>query len=593
MNSLTRGKKAQAGKLLTQNKFTEAKALLERVCQIDRGDIESWINLVKINTQLSDPVATEKCCKAIISLRPDIHEAHFQLGQAHLLKGEYEAAAACFRHVLHFQPNNHLALFQLGKAFHKQAQFNDALTYYRHALALVPNFADAYNSVGAVLQYQGDMEGAAQNYRLAVQARPNFDKAHSDLVFAMNYNPHHSAAAIFHEHVRWGQTHVLPPITSPNLPNDFDPARRLRVGYVSPDFCKHSVAFFFEPLIANHDRNKTEIFCYSDVARPDEVTQRLQTAASHWRVTLGMSNSQVAEQIRRDGIDILVDLTGHTANSRLLVFSAQPAPIQVTYLGYPNTTGVPAIDYRLTDAWADPIGITDEFHTETLIRLPQGFLCYLPASYAPPVSQLPAMTNPYITFGSFNNLSKITPDVVDIWAEILRAIPSSRLVIKNSSLGDASTRDHYQKLFIKQNIDPGRLDLLPPIYATDEHLRAYSQIDIGLDTFPYNGTTTTCEALWMGLPVITLAGSMHAGRVGVSLLSQIGYGNFIAETTKDYVRIAVELASDRDKLASLRAGLRDHMGQSALCDAEAFAPKIEYAYRKMWESHCAQIHIGK
>lgn len=259
MKSLTRGKKAQAEQLLAQNKIMEAKAILERVCQVDRGDIASWINLVKINTQLGDPVATEKCCRVIISQRPDIHEAHFQLGQALLLKSEYEAAAKCFRHVLRFQPNNHLALFQLGKAFHKQSRFDDALTYYRRALALVPSFAEAYDSVGSVLQYQGDMEGAAQNYRMAVQARPNFDKAHSDLVLAMNYNPHHSAATVFQEHVRWGQMHKLPTIKPPNYANGFDPARRLRVGYVSPDFCKHSVAFFFEPLIANHDRDKTEI----------------------------------------------------------------------------------------------------------------------------------------------------------------------------------------------------------------------------------------------------------------------------------------------------------------------------------------------
>lgn len=593
MKSLTRGKKAQAEQLLIQNKLMEAKAILERVCQVDRGDIASWINLVKINTQLGDPIATEKCCRAIISQRPDIHEAHFQLGQALLLKSEYEAASKCFRHVLQFQPNNHLALFQLGKAFHKQARFDDALTYYRRALALAPNFAEAYDSVGSVLRYQGDLEGAAQNYRMAVHARPNYDKAHSDLVFAMNYSPRHSAAAIFHEHVRWGQTHTLPTIRSLDCGNDFDPARRLRVGYVSPDFCKHSVAFFFESLISNHDRDWIDVYCYSDVARPDEVTQRLEMAASHWRPILGMSNNQVAEQIRRDGIDILVDLAGHTANNRLLAFSARPAPIQVTYLGYPNTTGVPAIDYRLTDAWADPPGITDEFHTETLIRLPQGFLCYLPATYAPPVSQLPAMTNPHITFGSFNNLAKITPEVVRLWGEILRAVPASRLVIKNGSLSDASTRNHYLQLFEKQDIDPERVDLLPPIYANDEHLEVYGKIDIGLDTFPYNGTTTTCEALWMGVPVITLAGSMHAGRVGVSLLSQIGYDELIAESTKDYVRIAVELATDRHKLASLRAELRDRMGQSALCDGEAFARKIEDVYRDMWASHCVQMHIGK
>lgn len=593
MKSLTRGKKAQAVKLLNENQVLEAKALFERVCQHDRKDVESWIYLVKINAQLGDSGAVAQCCRAIIGLRPDLHEAHFHLGTSLLLEGKYEEAAESFRKALRLQPNNPSILFQMGKAMHLQTQFDDALTYYRRALALAPAFAEVYDSVGSILKYRGDLDGAIDSYRRALHAKPDFDKAHSDLVFAMNYSPRYDAQAILHEHVRWGQAHRLPPVISPAYAGDFAPDRRLRVGYVSPDFCKHSVAFFFEPLLAHHDRDQVEVTCYSDVAKPDEVTQRLQQKAARWRKILGMSDSQVAGQIRQDGIDILVDLTGHTANCRLLAFTARPAPIQVSYLGYPNTTGVPAIDYRLTDEWADPFGVTDAFHTEKLVRLPQGFLCYQPAGYAPPVAPLPALEKGHVTFGSFNNLAKITPQVVELWAAVLKAVPTSRLVVKNISLRDAPTRDRYLRMFTGQGIDPARLDLLPPVFSNEGHLELYGQVDIGLDSFPYNGTTTTCEAAWMGVPTITLAGSTHAGRVGVSLLSQLGLNELIAEAPQDYVRIAVEFASDLERLAALRAGLRERMAGSTLCDGSAFARQIESAYRDMWKAYCAKRPNGK
>ena len=592
MKSLARSQKKQALQLLAGNRILEARALFEKICQSGGGDVEAWIYLVKINAQLGDSAAVAQCCRTIIDIRPDLHEAHFHLGTSLLIQGKREEALESFHMALRLQPKNPSTLFQLGKALHLLTRFDEALDYYRQALELAPGLAEAYDSIGSILKYRGDLEGAIKNYRQALQIRPYFDKAHSDMVFALNYSPDYDAKTIYSEHICWGQMHSLPPVT-PFSDSNPDPARRLRVGYVSPDLCKHSVAFFFEPLLTNHDPAKFETFCYSDVAKPDAVTQRLQDAASHWRVIKGMDDRQLAEQIRLDGIDIMVDLTGHTANSRLIVFTARPAPVQVSYLGYPNTTGVPAIDYRLTDAWADPPGITDNHHTETLIRLADGFLCYQPAEDTPPVTSLPASECGHITFGSFNNLAKITPEVVSLWSSVLKASPDSRLVVKNISLRDTATRKHYLQQFKKHAIDPDRLDLLPPKFSSAEHLELYGKVDIGLDTFPYNGTTTTCEAFWMGVPVITLAGSMHAGRVGVSLLSQLGLTEFIAGSLQDYVRLATELAADRSRLSRIRKTLRERMAETTLCNGEAFAHKVEDAYRDMWGEWCKKHQDGK
>ena len=584
MSSLTRGKKRKALEHLSNNRTQEARNLFERVCELDKRDIESWIYLVKINAQLGDTTAVTRCCRSIISIKPDLHEAHFHLGTSLLLQGKREEALTCFLEANKLQPGNPSITLQTGKTLHMLARFDEALEYYQQAITLSPSLADPYLSTGSILKSRGDLAGAIKYYRKAVHLKPDFEKAHSDLVCALNYNDDHDSETIFHEHVRWGQVHRLPELEQPE--NEPDQFRRIRVGYVSPDFCKHSVAFFFEPLLSSHDHERFETYCYSDVSKQDEVTQRLKDAASHWRDIRQLNHAQLAELVRKDAIDILVDLTGHTANSRVLAFTAKPAPIQVSYLGYPNTTGIATMDYRLTDAWADPPGMTDDYYTETLLRVPGGFLCYQPADYAPPVSALPATRKGYITFGSFNNLAKITPGVVAVWAAVLEATPGSHLVVKNLSFSDAATREHYKQLFASHGIDHDRLEFLPPIYANQEHLNLYSEIDIGLDTFPYNGTTTNCEAFWMGVPVITLAGKMHVARVGVSLLSQIGLTEFIAESTQDYVRIATEIAHDLPLLVGIRNTIRERMANSALCNARQFSNNIEDIYREIWSDWC-------
>ena len=299
-----------------------------------------------------------------------------------------------------------------------------------------------------------------------------------------------------------------------------------------------------------------------------------------------MADSAVAERIREDSIDILIDLAGHTANNRLPVFAERPAPVQVTWLGYPNTTGLSAMDYRLTDVIADPEGDADVLHSENLMRLPNGFLCFAPAADAPEIAGTPALTTGQVTFGSFNNLAKVTPEVVETWAHVLHRIPKSQLVIKSRPLADAETRERYVEMFGAHGIDAGRVELCSWIASRSGHLGAYNRVDVGLDPFPYNGTTTTCEALWMGVPVITLCGDRHSGRVGASILIRIALKDLVAETKAIYVEKTVALANDLDRLSALRSDLRSRMKMSPLCDPELFTRDVEATYREMWRRVC-------
>ena len=355
---------------------------------------------------------------------------------------------------------------------------------------------------------------------------------------------------------------------------------------MSPDLCEHSVARFFESVLGEHDRSRFEVTCYADVPHPDAHTDRLRQLSDRWRDSHGWMHQQLADRVREDGIDILVDLAGHTANNRMPVFSCRPAPVQVTWLGYPNTTGVPAIEYRITDARADPPGATDEFHTETLVRLPACFINYHPPDNAPAVGALPALSGGEVTFGSFNNLAKTTPAVIRTWSGILAALPGARLLLKSRGTADPDVRQRLHEQFSEHGIAADRIVFHSAVPSFQGHMAVYNQVDIGLDTFPYNGTTTTCEALWMGVPVIALAGKVHAARVGVSLLHAAGMDDLVAGDTDQYIELAVRLAGDTGRLASLREQLRGEMRDSSLCDNRGFTRDLETALRDMWGAWC-------
>ncbi len=410
---------------------------------------------------------------------------------------------------------------------------------------------------------------------------------HSNLLFTLNYLPHCSQEEIYRESRQWEEKQmVATPVREHN--NSAEKERRLRIGYVSPDFRAHSVAAFIEPVIKAHNREQVEVFCYANVLKPDEVSVRIQEASDHWLSITGIGDMDVVARIEADAIDILVDLAGHTGENRLTVFAHKPAPVQVTWLGYPNTTGMSIMDYRLTDGIADPVGAEEMFYTEELFRLKHGFLCYQADEFTPDVAQPPCLENGYVTFGSFNTLPKINPEVVKLWAKILHSVDGSHLLLKAKQLADVEIRQEYAKMFTAEGIAAERIEFHGFISQKEDHLGFYNRVDIGLDPFPYNGTTTTCEALWMGVPVITLLGTRHSERVGASILHNVGLDELVAESADAYIEIAREVANDRNSLVEMRQELRLQLQESYLLDSRAFTASLEKAYQRMWHVWCEQ-----
>lgn len=391
---------------------------------------------------------------------------------------------------------------------------------------------------------------------------------------------------IFDEHKKW-QDSILPAVKIDHThTNDPDSHRPIRIGYISPDFREHSVANFFEPILNAHDRKNFNIFGYGNVEKTDNVTERFISAFDHYTDIFTADDSKVFQMIRQDKIDILIDLAGHTHNNRLSLFALKPAPIAITYLGYPDTTGLQAIDYRITDPLAD-LPEYQPLYTEELTFLKNGFLCYKLPDSIPPVGPLPAKENNFITFGSFNINCKINPFIMQLWANILKQNKNFRLLLKSPRFKDQPIKDHYIDQFKNLGIDPSRIEIVGWLPA-DEHLALYNKIDIALDTFPYNGTTTICQALSMGVPVISLTGNNHASRVGLSILTRLGLDFFADPEPDQYVKKAVALASNLDALEKIRYSMRQRMLQSPLCDAGSFTRSLEEAYRKMWKKWCAK-----
>ena len=564
--------------------------------------------------------AAAQSCREAIRIKPDFVEAHLNLGAALQCLGRFDESSETYRRVLGMKPdaveahvNLGLVLWQSGRsaeaiescaraialrpglapahntmalALWDTGRLEEAAEHCRAALAGDPSFAEAHNTLATVLKDQSRPDEAIAHYREAIALDPSFARAHSNLLFTLNYVETLDGPAVLQEHLRWARLHA---VASQGVPssheNDRDPGRRLRIGYLSPDFYQHSVALFIEPILAAHDRAQVEVYCYANVTRRDAMTGRLKGLADHWRDIAAASDTRVAELIREDRIDILVDLAGHTAGNRLPLFARRPAPVQVTYLGYLNTTGMAAMDYRFTDAWCDPPGVSDDLHTETLIRLEGGLLCLGVPHDSPEVEALPALRSGFPTFGCFNNSAKITPDVIALWGGILRSVPDSHLLLKSKQFADPVNRRRYLGLFGEQGIEPARVEL-EGIGTWREYLERHHRVDIALDPFPYAGGTVTCHALWMGVPVITLAGRLGFARTGVSILSAIGLPELIADSRADYVAKAAALARDFDRLERLRAGLRARMQDSPLMDSRRCVATLEKSYRQMWRRWC-------
>jgi predicted O-linked N-acetylglucosamine transferase (SPINDLY family) len=519
-----------------------------------------------------------------LRLRADLADAHFGLGTALLDQHQMAAAVASLRESLHLRPNFPEAHCNLGIALHELGKHEEAIACYRHALRLRPDYPEAHHNLATDLQDQGCLGEAVGHYRNALRLKPDYAHSHSGLLFCLSHNADLTPDELFAEHQRWGELHGT--IPSPLAPhnNDRHPNRRLRVGYVSPDFFDHAVTRFIEPVLANHDPAVVEIFCYAEMPVPDAVTERLRSLVHTWRWTRRLSDARVAELIRADRIDILVDLAGHTSKHRLRVFAYKPAPIQVTWIGYPHTTGLRTMDYRLTDAVMDPPG-EPKRDTEELVRLPRGLCCFAEPVQAPDVGPLPALRNGYATLGSLHKLSKINAAVLDVWCRILQTLPSARLLVfRDTLVGTARSRLAQQ--LGERGIGEDRFELRHKA-GVGGFLGVFADIDVGLDPFPYTGGTISCESLWMGVPFVSLLGDRPAARAGSALLTIVGLPELVAATPEEVVSQTVALAGELNRLSMLRSGLRERMRQT-LCDGAGFTRDLEAAYQQMWRTWCAR-----
>jgi predicted O-linked N-acetylglucosamine transferase (SPINDLY family) len=594
----------QGNVLRGQGKIDAAIAAYKTAIRYNPNSAEAYNNLgdtLRVKGNLSEAIAA---CQRSIQLKSAFALPWNNMGIALNDQRRFEEAERAFRTAVQLEPGFATAHCNLANVLVEQKKADEAMVAYAAALRLQSDFVAAHNNLASVLRDYGMVDEALVSYEKAMALKPDDALIHGNWVCTLQYHPKFSPQAIYEAHLAWGRRHAEPlkPAVeevvwggaAPSLTSGPDilassqppsstpePDRRLKIGYVSPDLRMHPVGRFLLPLLQHHDRGAVEVFGYSSVRAPDLITDRLRAHADVWRDISVLTDEEVAQLVRHDRIDILVDLAGHTAQSRLLVFARKPAPVQVTWLGYPNTTGMTAMDYRITDAHADPPGMTDAFQTERLERLPETFLCYCAEDEPAASSQVPALRRGRVTFGSFNTAAKINASIVALWAQILHRVRGATLLIKCLAMGCQRSRKNLLDLFAAHGISADRLELQGHVASHGEHLRVYDQVDVALDTFPYHGTTTTCEALWMGVPVVTLAGSTHVSRVGASILANAGMEKWVAHSGEEYVEMAVRLAGDLAGLADTRTQLRQRMRQSPLMDAARFARNVEAAFRKM------------
>jgi protein O-GlcNAc transferase len=529
-----------------------------------------------------------------LSIDPNFFQAWNNLGNALEDNLAFDQAADAYREAARLRPQAAEPIFNLGNALRDMGDPDGAIDAYRRAIALQPGYVEAKHNLAAVLKDTGRLDEAIEIWQALLKSHPAPFIA-SNYVYSLHFHPDYDAKRLYEAHTQWNKRYAQPlaPVR-PEYPNDRAGGRRLRIGYVSPDLREHPVGRFLLPLLAHHDRRRFEIFCYTDVRQTDRMTDRIRSHCDTWRSTAGLSDERLAQLVRDDRIDILVDLTMHMKGSRLLAFARKPAPVQVTYLAYCGTTGLRTIDYRLSDPFLDPPGADESVeppavsavepvYSEKTIRLPRTYWCYEPAADAPDVVPPPSVgAGGMITFGCLNNFGKVAPVTLDTWAELLQRVGRSRLLL---FAPEGSHRDLARQHLAQMGVDPHRLQFVP-LRQLNQYLLQYNQIDIALDPFPYPGGTTTCDALWMGVPVVSMTGKTAVSRAGLSILSNVGLPELVAGTTEQYLSIATELAADLPRLAQLRATLRDRMKASALMDARRFARDVEDAFEKMWLNWC-------
>jgi predicted O-linked N-acetylglucosamine transferase (SPINDLY family) len=517
-------------------------------------------------------------------MRPDSFEEYFLLGNALRGAGELEEAVSLYRQVLKLQPNSFVAAFQLGITLGQLDRIDESIAAFRSANAMRWGHVPAYKHLAASLQETGQLDEALVYYEQAMASEETDADLHSNRLFLLHFFSQYDPASLLQEHLEWNQKHAR--AVGENIAahaNDRSPERKLRIGYVSADFRQHRVGLFIEPLIARHDRDQFEVICFSNSNTEDEVTARIRDQADAWHKIAGLTDAKVVELIRDQKIDLLVDLSAHMAGNRLLVFARKPAPVQVTYLGYPGTTGLSTIDYRLSDPFLDPAG-TDQWYAEKTIRLPRTYACWRWSGKDEPVSALPALSKGYITFGSLNQFNKVTPQVLQTWGLLMSQLPESRLILRCPA---GETAQRAREALMDYGVRPDRVELVGRLRWV-QYVQLYNRLDIALDPFPFPGQMTSLDSLWMGVPLVTLSGKTAVSRGGASILQNLELRELIAQDVKQYVEIAVQLSNDLPRLSSMRASLRDRLSKSPLMDEALLARDVEAAYRQMWRTWCGE-----
>jgi protein O-GlcNAc transferase len=552
------------------------------ILQREPNHADSLHLLGVIALQTGQPEAALALVERAVALRPDGAVYRNNLGQILERLGRYDEARRSYESALALDPDYAEALNNLGHVLERGDQLAAAESCYRQAIRLDPTYAAPHTNLGNILKNRGELDQAIAAYRRAIELRPDLSSLHSNLLLTLHYHAGISPADLAREHRAWAERHVAPlvELRRPHE-NDPQPDRRLRIGYVSPDFREHPVARFMLPLLRGHDRARFEVFAYSDVTRPDEMTSLARAHVDQWRDVASLGDEPLAQTIRADRIDVLVDLAAHTGRNRLTMFARKPAPVQITYLAYCSTTGVDAIDYRLTDRYLDPPGAPDDY-TERSLHLPHCYWCYsappLAGSAAPTTERRPGPA----TFGCLNNFAKVTDFTLDLWMRLLQRVPEARLLIYARG---AAQRDRVQRVLRGAGLPEARAAFVghQPLAA---YLETWRLIDVALDPYPYGGGTTTCDALWMGVPVVSLAGRTAVSRAGSTLLSNVGLERLVAHSEEQYVELAAGLIRAADGLAGMRRELRERIESSPVMDGGQFVRDVEAVFTAVWRAWC-------
>lgn len=585
--------------LVSQGNLPKAISLLEQCVQAHKGDIEAQWVLAQLLEKAGRPAQAFRLYFDLSRFNsPITHQAKVRALHTAYVCDDYQNGAKLASELLQLEPTNHEYWYKRGKMLNGIFHYLAASECFKKALENAP---DPQHARTYGLDYARDLSLLGRNQEALKLLRQwvaekeggalgdNEDEhlAYYLYVACHNYVEGLDNRSVFEAHREFGSRLEQRFAEIKTLPTARDNSR-LKVAFISSDFRNHSVALFIKPVLKCLDRTRFEVTCYSDVRRPDQTTQTLANLCERWCDVADMNDEVLSGRIREDQQDIVIDLVGYLGSVRLGVFARRVAPVQMTYLGYPNTTGLQRIDYRITDHYADPAGDSQPWHSEALLALPGLFLCFEPLDEAPDVAPLPAIKNGHVTFGSTNVYTKVTAQMLNTWLQILKSCPGSKLIIKAKQFSETAFRDQVLAQFEAQLGEPGRVEVLGWLPRGESHLGFYDRIDIHLDTYPYNGTTTTFEALWQGVPSVTLAGNNHRSRVGLSIMSNIGHEDWVAHSQQEYIDLALAKASDLDALETFRAGIRNDMRESGVMDGERFTRKLEGAFERAWQERLSQ-----